>query len=169
VAARCVLLTGATGFLGSALLRSLIDSGLQVVCLVRPQNAAPDARVRAALQKYGLWRDTDPSAFRAVAADLEQPNFGLAPAHYDDLVATTDAVYHAAADVNWIAGYDSLRSANVYATTSLLRFACTGRIKRFHFVSSLSVCMAAEGPSVVTEQTDMLPYVESRPLGYAQS
>ena len=169
VAARCVLLTGATGFLGSALLRGLIDSGLQVVCLVRPQNAAPDARVRAALQKYGLWRDTDPSALRAMAADLEQPNFGLAPAHYDDLAATTDAVYHAAADVNWIAGYDSLRSANVCATTSLLRFACTGRIKRFHFVSSLSVCMAHDGPSVVTEQTDMLPYVESLPLGYAQS
>jgi thioester reductase-like protein len=168
-ATRRVLLTGATGFLGSSLLRTLIDSGLQVVCLVRPHAAGPDARVRAALHNYGLWRDTDASAFRAVAADLEQADFGLSPQCYGELAATTDAVYHAAADVNWVAGYDSLRSANVSATASLLRLACTGRVKRFHFVSSLSVCMAYDGPSVVTEQTDMLPYVESLPLGYAQS
>ena len=168
-AVRRVVLTGATGFLGSSLLRTLIDSGLQVVCLVRPQQAGPDARVQSGLCRYGLWRSTDPSAFRAVAADLEQPNLGLSPQLYDELAATTDAVYHAAADVNWVAGYDSLRSANVSATTSLLRFACTSRLKRFHFVSSLSVCMAYEGPSVVTEQTDMLPYVERLPLGYAQS
>jgi thioester reductase-like protein len=168
-AARCVLLTGATGFLGSSLLRTLIDSGLQVVCLVRPEHAGPDARVRSALRRYGLWRSTDPSALRAVAADLEQPNLGLAPGLYDELAATTDAVYHAAADVNWVAGYDSLRSANVCATTSLIRFACTRRLKRFHFVSSLSVCMASDGPSVVTEQTDMRAYAESMPLGYAQS
>ncbi|HET9196504.1 MAG TPA: thioester reductase domain-containing protein [Vicinamibacterales bacterium] len=168
-AVRRVVLTGATGFLGSSLLRTLIDAGLQVVCLVRPQHAGPGARVHSALQRYGLWRSTDASAFHAVAANLEQPNLGLASGLYDELAAMTDAVYHAAADVNWVAAYDSLRSSNVSATTSLLRFACTSRIKRFHFVSSLSVCMAYDGPSVVTEQTDMLPYVDRLPLGYAQS
>src|SRR5688572_16344577 len=168
-AVRRVLLTGATGFLGSALLRTLIDSGLRVVCLVRPQNGGPEARVQSALRTYGLWHATDPSAFEAIAADIELPNFGLTPGLYDELAAATDAVYHAAADVNWVAGYDSLRSANVSATSSLLRFACTNRLKRFHFVSSLSVCMAHDGPAVVTEQTDMLPYADRLPLGYAQS
>jgi thioester reductase-like protein len=168
-AVRRVLLTGATGFLGSALLRTLIDSGLRVVCLVRPQNGGPEARVQSALRKYGLWHATDPSAFEAIGADIELPNFGLTPGLYDELAAATDAVYHAAADVNWVAGYDSLRSANVSATSSLLRFACTNRLKRFHFVSSLSVCMAHDGPAVVTEQTDMRPYADRLPLGYAQS
>jgi thioester reductase-like protein len=78
-------------------------------------------------------------------------------------------VYHAAADVNWVSDYASLRSSNVSATRSLLRFSCTHRLKRFHFVSSLSVCMAVDGPAIVSEQTDMLPYAERLPLGYAQS
>ena len=91
-AVRRVLLTGATGFLGSALLRTLIDSGLRVVCLVRPQNGGPEARVQSALRQYGLWHATDPSAFEAIAADIELPNFGLAPGLYDELAAATDAV-----------------------------------------------------------------------------
>ena len=164
-----VLLTGATGFLGSALLRALIDAGVHVVCLVRATSVCPARRVRTSLEKYGLWRDSDVRGFRAVAADLEQPLMGLSQEVYESLAEETGAVYHAAADVNWVADYTALRSANVSATTSLLRFACTGRLKRFHFVSSLSVCMAADGPAVVSEQTDMLSYADRLPLGYAQS
>lgn len=167
--AKQVLLTGATGFLGTALLRALIDAGHQVVCPVRTTSIGPVARVRASLEKYGLWREADSGRFLAVAADLEQPQMGLTPRLYDALADDTTAVYHAAADVNWASGYDSLRSANVLATASLLRFASARRLKRFHFVSSLSVCMAADGPPVVTEQTDMLPYAGRLPLGYAQS
>jgi thioester reductase-like protein len=168
-AVKQVLLTGTTGFLGTALLRELIDAGMFVVCPVRARTAAPGERVRASLERYGLWRDSDTQRFVAIAADLEQPGIGLPRHAYDDLARETDAVYHAAADVNWVSDYASLRSANVIATQALLRFACTGRLKRFHFVSSLSVCMAAGGPPVVLEQTDMLPWADGLPLGYAQS
>ena len=164
-----VLLTGATGFLGTALLRELIDAGLYVVCPVRATSGAPADRVRASLEQFGLWRDSDIHRFLAIAADLEQPGIGLPRALYDDLASETDAVYHAAADVNWVSDYGSLRAANITGTHALLRFACTGRLKRFHFISSLSVCMAADGPPVVLEQTDMLPWADRLPLGYAQS
>ena len=154
-AARTVLLTGATGFLGASLLRSLIDSGASVVCLVRPVGGSPSARVHASLRRFGVWREGDESRFSAVTGDIEEPRLGLTAESYDRLASDVGAVYHAAADVNWVSPYDALRSANVTATTALLRFACAGQLKRFHFVSSLAVCFAHDGPPEVTEDTDM--------------
>jgi thioester reductase-like protein len=71
--------------------------------------------------------------------------------------------------VSWVSAYDGLRSANVVATTALLRFASDAVRKRFHFVSSLSVCFAHGGPPDVPEDLEMLPWVDRLPLGYAQS
>ncbi len=166
---RVVLLTGATGFLGASLLRALIDSGAHVACLVRSQGGDPAERVRANLRRFGVWHESDAAHITSVTGDIERPWLGLEPELYRQLACEVSAVYHAAADVNWVSSYDALRSANVTATTSLLRFACAGLRKHFHFVSSLSVCFAHEGPREVSEDTDMLGQVDRLPLGYAQS
>ena len=164
-----VLLTGATGFLGTSLLRSLVDAGLDVVCLVRPNDGSPRARVEASLRKYGLWQYGDERRISAVSGDIARPRLGLQPALYDRLAWDLHAVYHAAADVNWVSGYDALRPANVDGTTMLLRFACAGTPKRFHFVSSLSVCYAHDRTERVGEGTDMLAHAGELLLGYAQT
>jgi thioester reductase-like protein len=164
-----VLLTGATGFLGTSLLRSLIDAGLHVTCLVRTTDDSPSARIETSLRKYGLWRDGDERRATAVGGDVTLPHLGLEPAFYDRLAVDLHAVYHAAADVNWVSGYDALRSANVDGTVMLLRFACAGTPKRFHFVSSLSVCYAADLPGSIDERSDMLAHVDRLLLGYAQT
>jgi thioester reductase-like protein len=95
--------------------------------------------------------------------------FGLDVTHHDQLARSVDTIYHAGADVNWVQPYVALRHTNVIGTTALLRFACTCRPKPFHFVSSLSVCYATDGPPVVDEDAEMLPHVARLPLGYAQS
>jgi len=169
-AATRALLTGATGFLGASLLRSLIDAGLHVVCLVRATtDAEAERRVRENLHRYGLLQPTDTAKWTAVGGDLEAVDLGISSEVYQRFAADIDLVYHAAADVNWVSGYDALHRTNVAGTTALLRLASTGTCKPFHFVSSLSVCLAHEGPPVVDERTDMLPYVDRLPLGYAQS
>ena len=68
-----------------------------------------------------------------------------------------------------MAPYGALRAANVVATRELLRLACHGRPKAFHFISSLSVCHVVGGPRFVTEDDDLLDSIERLPLGYAQS
>ena len=167
-----VLLTGATGFLGAHLLRTLLaETDVEVLCLVRDRGSDGESqrRVRRSLERYRLWSDTFDGRVHAVTGDLSQPALGLAPDVRATLGSTIDAIYHAAADVNWVASYDALRAANVVATRELLRLACHGRPKAFHFISSLSVCHAAGGPRFVTEDDDLFHSIERLPLGYAQS
>jgi thioester reductase-like protein len=152
--ARHVLLTGATGFLGGTLIDLLIkESDARVTCLARS--------------------DRGPSAYgdrvQFVRGDLTSPSAGLADGTWRQLVAQTDAVCHAAASINWIAGYDALRDVNVLATRDMLRLAAEAGAS-FHFVSSASVCYSTIlGARSVDERHDALDAVEGLHFGYAQS
>src|SRR5205807_3863953 len=56
---RHVLLTGATGFLGAYLLRTLLDeTEADVYCLVRATTGDALARIRQNLERYGLWQSS---------------------------------------------------------------------------------------------------------------
>lgn len=168
--ARRVLLTGATGFLGAYLLRDLLsETEADIWCLVRGTDSDAGDRLRANLERYGLDARTCEGRVRTIAGDLTLPNFGLNATGYEELSESVDAIFHAAADVNWVLPYEALRHANVIATRELLRLACAVRPKAFHLISSLSVCYATGGPLVVQEDADMLPYVDRLPLGYARS
>ena len=169
---RQILLTGATGFLGAHLLKTLLmETDAEVYCLVRDTgcDGPPGARIRRGLERYRLWDDAARPRIHPVAGDLSRPRLGLTTDQYATLAATVDTIYHAAADVNWVAPYAALRATNVGATRELIRLACHGRPKPFHFISSLSVCYVVGRPGVVTEDDDLLPSVEQLPLGYAQS
>ena len=167
-----ILLTGATGFLGAHLLRTLLaETDAQVLCLVRDTQSGDQSwrRVRRSLERYRLWDDTFGSRIHTVTGDLSQPGLGLTAGGYAPIGSAVDAIYHAAADVNWVSPYAALRAANVIATRELLRLACQGRPKAFHFISSLSVCHAAGGRRFVAEDDDLFGSIERLPLGYAQS
>ena len=168
-----VLLTGATGFLGPYLLRELLRADADVVyCLVRGAPGAAGTRLRAALERCGMGALAASPRVQTVAADITLPRFGLDAGGWRALAETVDTVYHAAAEVNWILPYVSLRDANVMGTRELLRFACEARPKAFHFISSLSVCYASGmhlAGEAVCESTDMARWVGALPLGYARS
>lgn len=168
---RAVLLTGATGFLGSYLLQMLLqETRLTVHCLVRAKdNRSACERVRASLDSYGLWNEDWASRIVSLAGDLVQPSLGLSRAAHDKLSGSVDAVYHAAADVSWVVPYESLRAANVLGTLELLRLACSGRTKSFHFISSLAVCYSHTADHELTENDDPFGNLAGLPLGYAQS
>ncbi|GIJ56361.1 non-ribosomal peptide synthetase [Virgisporangium aurantiacum] len=141
-AARTVLLTGATGFVGRYLLRELLTTtDVRVVCPVRADDPAVAAdRITRALTAAGT-PDVPGLAARVhpVPADLGRPRFDLDPAAFDRLAADVDAVYHAAANVSLAVGYDSARAANVLATREILRLAATGRPAAVHHVSTVAV------------------------------
>ncbi len=169
---RQVLLTGATGFLGAYLLKTLLsDTDAEVHCLVRARGlgGSSSTRVRRGLECYNLWDDAFHARIHMVPGDLTQPKLGLTPDLYARLATSVDTIYHAAADVNWVAPYPALRSTNVIGTRELIRLACAGRPKPFHFISSLSVCYAVGGPRYVNEDDDLLTRIERLPLRYAQS
>jgi len=167
---RAVLLTGATGFVGAYLLRALVrETDAEVHCLVRSGRPDGPARIRQTLEAHGIWDPAFAARIRVLEGDLGRPGLGLTGAAFDRLARRVDTVYHAAAAVDWVHSYAALRAVNVGGTLDLLRLACVGRPKPFHFVSSLAVCYSTWGPREVSEADPVLPYLGGLYLGYAQS
>lgn len=165
------LLTGATGFLGRQMLGHLLAQGQRaVVCLVRGNDAAQaKARLVAALREADLLPDGTDDRIQVVCGDVATPGLGLPTQEYAALSKQVEAVYHCAAEVNWVKGYRRLRQINVIGTLEVLRFCCAIRAKPLTFVSSIAVCFAIGAPAGLDESSDMLPWIEGMPLGYAMS
>jgi thioester reductase-like protein len=156
--AQSILLTGATGFIGGALLRTLVaETRARVICLVRSRR---EAGARERIVKT--------PRIDVVEGDLDGPCLGMTPRDFSTLAGRIDAVCHAGALVNWVAPYGSLRATNVAGTRELLRLACDAGAT-VHFISSLSVCYATSAPRIVDEAFDPLPHLAGLHFGYAQS
>jgi amino acid adenylation domain-containing protein/thioester reductase-like protein len=141
---RELLLTGATGFLGSRLLVELLARGETVACLVRARDEE-DGRQRLALALAQQGHEGPLGRrVRVVPGDIEARQFGLDDAAYDRLCTRTDRVIHSAAAVSHALPYGALRGPNVQGTATVLaltRRACPGRLYQ---VSTLSVLVATD-------------------------
>jgi thioester reductase-like protein len=89
-----ILLTGATGALGSMLLRRLCDEGQDVVCLVRAKDQTEArARIRAILG--------DRTDVKVVQGDITKPRCGLGAPDCQLLFGRINRVVHCAASLNF--------------------------------------------------------------------
>lgn len=136
-----VLLTGATGFLGAFLASELLKQTRATVhCLVRADSLAVAVdKIRKNFIRYGL--DTQAHAGRLVPVlgDIAQPLLGMRPIDWEALSREVDIVYHNAAIANFIQPYAMMKPANVNGTHEALRFACTGKQKPLHYISTVSI------------------------------
>ena len=164
-----VLLTGATGFLGTSLLQELLDrTQAEVICVVRAaDDEAATARVHAALERRG-WRAPGAGRVAAWAGDLALPGLGLSAARQAELAETTDTIFHCGAWLDFVHPYEALRGANVGGTRTLLELAARGRPKALHHVSSLGVTHGSEPPAGPLLEVPVASPAGLR-LAYAQS
>ena len=148
---RHMLLTGATGYLGSYLLRELLaDPKITVTVLVRDANER-NARARLGRVLVDYFGDEagnalcDDRRLNVLAGDLRHTELLLSPREYGGLAATVDAIYHCAANVNHIGHYRDFYADNVAATRHLLSLAARRKPAPadFHFISTLSVANSA--------------------------
>ena len=134
-AAQVWLITGATGFLGSALLSGLLSRGCSVRCVVRESSAADGAAMlRAALgdRAAGWW-----SRVEVVHGDLSEERLGMTPGDFSLLGRDVSHVLHCGARVNMVLPYGSLYAENVGATEDLLRLA-ESVAARFCYISTIA-------------------------------
>ncbi|WP_370949357.1 thioester reductase domain-containing protein [Amycolatopsis sp. cg5] len=139
---RRILLTGATGFLGSHMLLDLLrHSDAHVYCVVRAADEeSAVARLGDALRSFRLpWSSELRRRVTVLPGDIREPRLGLTEERWFALASEVDSVVGVAAAVDFLRGYQSLRSANVLGALTLAEFAATGRPKPLHHISSIAV------------------------------
>ena len=178
-----VFLTGATGFLGSFILKDLLSREPQiakVILLVRAKDAASALnRVKMTCAAYGVWQESWSSRVECMTGSLGPEKFGLSDA---DWTAATEAdvVIHNGAQVHWINTYDMLKPPNVLGTIEALKLCAAGKPKKFCFVSSTSVLdhdhfvheserAIAAGGEGISEADDLSGSGTGLGTGYGQS
>ena len=139
---RRILLTGATGFLGSHLLLDLLRrSDAHVICLVRAAGEQEGtARLAETFARMALpWSGEVRRRVSVLPGDLGQPRLGLAGDWWDKLAAEVDSIVSVGAVVDFLRGYPSLRHTNVLGPLTLAELAATGQPKPLHHVSTIAV------------------------------
>ncbi|WP_229865064.1 thioester reductase domain-containing protein [Streptomyces naganishii] len=167
---RRILLTGATGFLGSHMLLDLLrHSDAHVYCLVRAADEeAAAARLGEALKGYRLpWSAEVRRRVTVLPGDIRRPRLGLSEERWQTLARELDSVVGVAAAVDFLRGYHSLRSGNVLGALTLAELAATGRPKPLHHISSIAVFNQV-GITAMGED-DPLAHADRLISGYDQS
>ncbi|MET8585655.1 thioester reductase domain-containing protein [Streptomyces collinus] len=167
---RRVLLTGATGFLGGHMLLDLLrHSDAHVYCLVRAADqAAATERLGAQLRSYRLpWSSEVRRRVTVLPGDIRRPRLGLTEEQWLTLAHELDSIVGVAAAVDFLRGYQSLRSSNVLGTLTLAELAATGRPKPLHHISSVAVFNEVGITSM--GEDDPLAHVDRLVSGYDQS
>ncbi|KAK1966752.1 putative hybrid NRPS/PKS enzyme [Colletotrichum sublineola] len=138
-----VLLTGATGFLGTALLRQLVE--LQDVARVHCVAVRPKSK--------GDTRPLGVQSSKIVrhAGDLTLTNLGMSQAEADEVFKDVDVIIHNGAEVSHMKNYRSLRAANVFSTMEIVRMA-SGRRTPIHYISTAGVTRLS-GAAVQSESS----------------
>ena len=142
-----VLVTGATGFVGSAVVRQLIDAGYAVRAMVR---RASDRR------------NLDGLAVELVEGNLTESESLVRAVH------GCRGLFHVAADYRlWVPDRASMFSANVEGTRNLMQVALAAGVERIVYTSSVATLGIVPG-GVADESTpvsldDMIgPYKQSK-------
>lgn len=178
---RRVLLTGATGLLGTHLLVSLLEKEdpTEILALVRARDLreARDRLLAAVTverpelldaSRHPDWIARFTARVRPVVGDLSAASLARADSDALKALHDVDTIVHAAADTSFMRSYRKLHPVNVGGTRDLLDLLTVGRPKVLHHVSTIGIFDATvDRPQVLDETT---PFDHLRPAGaYART
>ena len=131
------LVTGATGFIGAAVARALLDSGIEVRVLVRPTSNL---------------KNLDELNVEPVHGDLEDPS------SLRQALAGCQQLYHVAAHYAlWDQHPSIFYRVNVDGTRNLLTAASQVGVERIVYTSTIGAIGLPEGGGPGTENTPLVP------------
>ncbi|MEI8374778.1 MAG: SDR family oxidoreductase [Planctomycetota bacterium] len=142
------LLTGATGLLGSYLLRDCLLAGRRMAVLVRPSKSeSARQRVETLLRQWELSLETSLPRPVVLEGDLSEIDLGLDNRTLDWIGRHCTSVFHNAASL--VFRGDDLDGepylSNVEGTRRMLELCRRTGVRQFHHVSTAYVCGLREG------------------------
>ncbi|KAL8833240.1 MAG: hypothetical protein Q9170_004404, partial [Blastenia crenularia] len=170
--ARRVLLTGASGYLGSGIVHKLLsESNVDVYALMRYASTADGLDVIASNAKaHGWWRADYAARLHIWPGDLTKPKLGLGDGHLqyfemgNEQHMYIDTIIHNGARVHYNTDYHGLKATNLHPTRELLSLlAGSPNISTFIYVSG-GRCLTFE-----EDETDNALLRASDTNGYGQS
>ncbi len=135
---RNILLTGASGYLGAHILRSLLEGGAErVIC---PMRDGSRARLLDTLAWYfgEEWTRSSSGAIEVICGDITMPMLGLEEAPLDSLCREIDAVFHSAADVRHYTSGTVSADVNLTGTQAVINLALKADVPLMH-ISTASI------------------------------
>ena len=167
-----IFLTGCTGFLGSHILSTLckFDMVKNIYCLVRAKdlNQAREF-IDNALKKHRLDSFSNAKII-PILGNLSLKNLGVSESNFIKLANKIDLIIHNGAYVNHILNYEALRSTNVSSVLELIRLAGMVKIKKLHFISTLSAaCYHLDRNKIKESLIELDANIVPPKDGYSQS
>ncbi len=132
-------LTGATGFLGSHLMASMLREGYRVIVLGRSnKDESLKARIFRLLKWFGIENIAAQLTF--VETDLSKPLLGLEETAYKQICSETEEIVHCASDTSFSERKrDVVFKSNIANLDSILEFAANSKAGFFHYISTAFV------------------------------
>ncbi len=128
-----ILVTGANGFVGSALVRRLLRDGARVRAMVRPGCGR---------------RNLEGLDAEIVEADL------LDPSTWPAMLNDVHALYHVAADYRlWVPNPEVMYRTNVDGSVGLIKAAAAAGVERIVYTSSVATLKAGDAEHGADEET----------------
>ncbi len=126
-------ITGATGFIGSQLLRRLAKRPGDIYVLSFSE--ACEERLQSLIEKYQLPKNK----FHSYRGSITEPNLALSADNIKSLTGKITNFYHLAAIYDLEADEEAMMRANINGTENTLRLAERINAGCFHYVSSIAV------------------------------
>lgn len=160
-----IALTGATGFLGSHLMASMLSAGYKIIVLGRPaKKETLQERINKLLRWFGI--EVFAGQLELVDIDFLKPLLGLTEEDYNNLCAVTDQIIHCASDTSFAERKrDIVFKSNVFSLEAILEFAANSNVQFFHYISTAYVAGTNEiiSKERISSATDFLNvYEESK-------
>lgn len=164
-----VLLTGGNGFIGTQILRQLLEHR-QVSCVISVVRGETAERARnrtiEAARRARWWTDLHGEKLKVWPGDLSLLRLSLEPAHWELLQGGgVDVVIHNGAAVHWAKSYAALEAANVKSTVELLCLAAANPRLGFVYITG-----GRDGDTQSEEDEDVAKVLsDPDAVGYSQT
>jgi nucleoside-diphosphate-sugar epimerase len=134
-----IALTGATGFLGSHLMASMLKNGYKIIVLGR---ASKEETLQERISKLLGWFGIKELAGQLILVEIDflEPMLGIPEAKYKRLCEVTGQIIHCASDTSFAERKrEPVFRSNVKCLAGILEFAKNADVNFFHYISTAYV------------------------------